>query len=146
MTDFGGYQYEIYLDGLRGVTPDYPMAFEDWEAGARAALPPSVWSYVAGGAGDEHTQRADVAAFLRHRRRPARPGHPELPAAARALPAQLHRRPGVPLPAGQDARGGPGRGGAALGRGLRQSPDVGRPAVAALAHDAAADRQGPVPP
>ncbi|MEZ0111572.1 lactate 2-monooxygenase [Catenulispora sp. EB89] len=66
MADFGGYQYEIYFDGLRGVVPRFPMAFEGWEAAAQAALSPSVWSYVAGGAGDEHTQRANVAAFLRH--------------------------------------------------------------------------------
>jgi lactate 2-monooxygenase len=66
MTDFGGYQYEIYFDGLRGVTPRFPMTFEGWEARAAAAMSPSVWSYVAGGAGDEHTQRANVAAFLRH--------------------------------------------------------------------------------
>jgi len=66
MADFGGYQYEIYFDGLRGVVPRFPMAFEGWETAAQAALSPSVWSYVAGGAGDEHTQRANVAAFLRH--------------------------------------------------------------------------------
>ncbi len=62
---FGDYQYEIYLNGLQGVLPDLPMAFAGLEAGARAALPPSVWSYVAGGAGDERTQRANVSAFER---------------------------------------------------------------------------------
>jgi len=66
MVDFGGYQYEIYFDGLRGVVPRFPMTYEGWEATAHAAMAPSVWSYVAGGAGDEHTQRANVAAFLRH--------------------------------------------------------------------------------
>jgi lactate 2-monooxygenase len=60
---FGDYQNEIYLSGLFGVLPKYPMSFTGWEAGAQAALPPSVWSYVAGGAGDEHTQRANVRAF-----------------------------------------------------------------------------------
>jgi isopentenyl diphosphate isomerase/L-lactate dehydrogenase-like FMN-dependent dehydrogenase len=64
--DFGGYQNEIYFNGLLGVLPRFPMTFEGWEEGARAALSPSVWSYVAGGAGDEHTQRANVAAFTRH--------------------------------------------------------------------------------
>ncbi|MET9494744.1 alpha-hydroxy-acid oxidizing protein [Streptomyces sp. NPDC006552] len=63
---FGDYQYEIYLDGLRGVVPALPMGFEALEERARAALPPSVWSYVAGGAGDEHTQRANVRAFERY--------------------------------------------------------------------------------
>ncbi|RSS83056.1 alpha-hydroxy-acid oxidizing protein [Streptomyces sp. WAC06614] len=62
---FGDYQNEIYLDGLRGVPPTLPMAFTELEARAEAALPPSVWSYVAGGAGAEHTQRANVRAFER---------------------------------------------------------------------------------
>jgi lactate 2-monooxygenase len=63
--DFGGYQTEIYLAGLGGVVPDYPMDFTGLEARAAHALPPSVLSYVAGGAGDEGTQRANVAAFSR---------------------------------------------------------------------------------
>nr|WP_062333195.1 alpha-hydroxy-acid oxidizing protein [Herbidospora sakaeratensis] len=62
---FGDYQNEIYAGGLRGLVPPLPMTFADLEARAEAALPPSVWSYVAGGAGDEHTQRANVAAFRR---------------------------------------------------------------------------------
>ncbi|MGW3233291.1 alpha-hydroxy-acid oxidizing protein [Kitasatospora sp. NPDC001095] len=62
---FGDYQHEIYLRGLGGVLPTMPMAFTDLEARASAALAPSVLSYVAGGAGDESTQRANVAAFDR---------------------------------------------------------------------------------
>ncbi|GAA2747603.1 alpha-hydroxy-acid oxidizing protein [Kitasatospora cinereorecta] len=62
---FGDYQNEIYFEGLFGVLPAYPMDFAELESRARAALPPSVWSYVAGGAGDEHTQRANAAAFER---------------------------------------------------------------------------------
>ncbi|MEU1158205.1 alpha-hydroxy-acid oxidizing protein, partial [Streptomyces sp. NPDC005918] len=62
---FKDYQDEIYLDGLRGVVPQYPMVYEELAARAEAAMPPSVVSYVAGGAGDEHTQRANVAAFER---------------------------------------------------------------------------------
>ena len=50
---FGDYQFEIYLQGLSGILPSYPMAFAELEAKAKAAMPPSVWSYVAGGAGDE---------------------------------------------------------------------------------------------
>lgn len=64
---FGDYQYEIYLHGLAGVVPSLPMAFAELEAKAAAALPPSVWSYVAGGAGDERTQRANCDAFERPR-------------------------------------------------------------------------------
>ncbi|MEU1147765.1 alpha-hydroxy-acid oxidizing protein [Streptomyces sp. NPDC005863] len=62
---FKDYQDEVYLDGLRGVVPQYPMVYEELAARAEAAMPPSVVSYVAGGAGDEHTQRANVAAFER---------------------------------------------------------------------------------
>ena len=60
---YGDYQLEIYLQGLSGVLPSYPMAFAELEAKAQAAMPPSVWSYVAGGAGDERTQRVNVTAF-----------------------------------------------------------------------------------
>ena len=62
---FGDYQLEIYLAGLQGVLPSFPMAFAELEARAERALPPSVLSYVAGGAGDEATQRANVSAFAR---------------------------------------------------------------------------------
>ena len=60
---FGDYQFEIYLQGLAGVVPSWPMTYSELEAKAAAAMPPSVWSYVAGGAGDERTQRANVTAF-----------------------------------------------------------------------------------
>ncbi|MEU7046889.1 lactate 2-monooxygenase [Streptomyces eurythermus] len=60
---YADYQYEIYLDGLRGEVPSLPMTYADLEAQAQAAMSPSVRSYVAGGAGDEHTQRANVTAF-----------------------------------------------------------------------------------
>ncbi|WP_236566764.1 lactate 2-monooxygenase [Nocardia sp. CY41] len=63
MTNFGDYQNEIYFQGLGGVLPDLPMTYAELEAKAQAALPPSIWSYVAGGAGDELTQRANVTAF-----------------------------------------------------------------------------------
>ncbi|HEU0190078.1 MAG TPA: alpha-hydroxy-acid oxidizing protein [Mycobacterium sp.] len=62
---FGNYQFEIYLQGLAGVLPSLPMSYAELEAKASAAMPPSVWSYVAGGAGDERTQRVNVAAFER---------------------------------------------------------------------------------
>jgi lactate 2-monooxygenase len=65
MAHFGDFQNEIYLQGLAGVVPSLPMVFEEWAARAQVALPPSVWSYVAGGAGDERTQRANCEAFER---------------------------------------------------------------------------------
>lgn len=62
---YGDYQGEIYAAGLRGVLPTLPMSFAELERRAAATLSPSMWSYVAGGAGDEFTQRANVAAFER---------------------------------------------------------------------------------
>ncbi|WP_179474891.1 alpha-hydroxy-acid oxidizing protein [Mycolicibacterium vinylchloridicum] len=60
---YGNYQLEIYFQGLTGVLPSLPMSFAELEARAAQALSPSIWSYVAGGAGDERTQRANVTAF-----------------------------------------------------------------------------------
>jgi len=60
---FGDYQLEIYGAGLRGVLPAFPMVYDELEARAAQALSPSVLSYVAGGAGTEHTQRANARAF-----------------------------------------------------------------------------------
>ena len=62
---FGDYQNEIYFQGLTGVVPRLPMVFAELEAKAEKALPPSIWSYVAGGAGDERTQRANCEVFQR---------------------------------------------------------------------------------
>ena len=63
MPDFGAYQNEIYLAGLSGRLPRFPMRFDELEAKAHAAMPESLVSYVAGGCGDERTQDANVAAF-----------------------------------------------------------------------------------
>lgn len=62
---YGNYQNEIYFQGLMGVTPSLPMVFSELERRAAQTLSPSVWSYVAGGAGDETTQRANAEAFSR---------------------------------------------------------------------------------
>ncbi|GAA4099204.1 alpha-hydroxy-acid oxidizing protein [Nocardioides kongjuensis] len=63
---FGDYQIELYLGALGGVLPAHPFDYSDLEARALAALPPELRTYVAGGAGDEATQRANVAAFQRY--------------------------------------------------------------------------------
>ena len=47
------------------MQPQYPIRFEELEAKASAAMTPKVRGYVAGGAGDEHTQRANCEAFKR---------------------------------------------------------------------------------
>jgi len=41
---YGDYQLEIYLAGLQGILPGFPMAFAELEARAERALPPSVLS------------------------------------------------------------------------------------------------------
>lgn len=60
---YGNYQIEIYFQGLTGVLPSLPMTFAELESRAAQALSPSVWSYVAGGAGDERTQNVNATAF-----------------------------------------------------------------------------------
>src|SRR3984957_167903 len=62
---FGDYQFEIYAAGLSGTLPSLPMVYAELEARAEKILSPSLLSYVAGGAGHEHTQRANVSAFHR---------------------------------------------------------------------------------
>ena len=65
MSNFGDWQLSIYFGGLEGTVPDLPMVFSEWERRAEAAMTPEIWSYVAGGAGDEATQNANVRAFAR---------------------------------------------------------------------------------
>ena len=65
MSNHGDYQIEIYFQGLSGVRSDLPMTYSELEARAGAALSPELLSYVAGGAGNEHTQRLNVEAFDR---------------------------------------------------------------------------------
>ena len=59
----GDFQTEIYFNALFGNPPSFPMSYAALEERAAQALPPWVLSYVAGGAGDEQTQRANVDAF-----------------------------------------------------------------------------------
>src|SRR5271168_408585 len=57
---------EIYGDGLRGKLPRFPVDYASLERAAIEALPSWVYSYVAYGAGDGNTQRANVDAFSRY--------------------------------------------------------------------------------
>src|SRR3954465_11914695 len=66
MPNFGDFQLELYLAGLSGVRPELPMTAAGMERRAREALSPEILSYVAGGAGNEHTQDANVTAFDRY--------------------------------------------------------------------------------
>ena len=60
---YGDFQFEIYGAGTQGVLPRYPVDFATLERKAAEALPDWILSYVAGGCGDEHTQRANATAF-----------------------------------------------------------------------------------
>jgi lactate 2-monooxygenase len=64
---FGNYQYEIYLKGMAGEVPDFPMSWAELEAAASAAMDAGAHGYVFGSAGTEDTERANRAAFARHR-------------------------------------------------------------------------------
>lgn len=64
-TQYGDFQNEIYADGLKGIVPRYPVDFAALEEKANTVLPWWVQSYVAGGCGNEHTQRANVEAFTK---------------------------------------------------------------------------------
>jgi lactate 2-monooxygenase len=63
--NYGDWQLGIYLGGLTGEQPDLPMTFAELARRAEEAMSREIWSYVAGGAGDEHTQDANVEAFRR---------------------------------------------------------------------------------
>jgi lactate 2-monooxygenase len=63
---YGDHQFDIYFDGLEGRVPKYPVDFASLERKAAEVLPWWVHSYVAGGCGDENTQRANVSAFTRY--------------------------------------------------------------------------------
>ena len=49
---YGDYQMQIYLDGLHGKLPRFPVDHASLEAAAVEVLPSWVYSYVAYGAGD----------------------------------------------------------------------------------------------
>ena len=66
MPNHGDWQLGIYLAGLEGVRPDLPMDFAELARRAEEVMSPEIWSYVAGGAGDETTQDANVRAFSRY--------------------------------------------------------------------------------
>jgi lactate 2-monooxygenase len=65
MANFGDYQLDIYFRGLKGIRESLPLTFAELERRAHAAIPEDLLAYVAGGAGNEHTQNANVQAFDR---------------------------------------------------------------------------------
>jgi isopentenyl diphosphate isomerase/L-lactate dehydrogenase-like FMN-dependent dehydrogenase len=58
-------QNEVYRAGVYGHSPRVPTAVRQLQARAKQALNARAYAYVAGGAGDEVTQRANRAAFDR---------------------------------------------------------------------------------
>lgn len=65
MPNFADFQIGLYFAGLGGQLPAYPLTAAGLEAAAQEKMEHRLWDYVAGGAGDEHTQRGNVAAFER---------------------------------------------------------------------------------
>lgn len=63
---YGDYQFEIYVNGLKGQLPELPMRWQDLEAKARETVPEEAYWYVAGGAGED-TMDANLAAFDNYR-------------------------------------------------------------------------------
>ena len=61
------YQNEIYLTGLGGELPTFPIDFASLEAKAQEVMSAEAFGYVAGSAGLERTERANRAAFDRWR-------------------------------------------------------------------------------
>ena len=69
MTDqpFANYQNEIYLAGMEGTRPEFPVEPGALESAAADVFSPEAFGYVAGSAGTESTARANRAAFDRWR-------------------------------------------------------------------------------
>jgi L-lactate dehydrogenase (cytochrome)/lactate 2-monooxygenase len=60
-------QSRIYREGVFGRRPAVPVEPVALEAAARRRMSPEAWAYVAGGAGQQRTVRANTEAFDRHR-------------------------------------------------------------------------------
>ncbi|WP_324198112.1 lactate 2-monooxygenase [Nocardia beijingensis] len=64
---FIDFQNEIYLGGLGGSTPEWPMTATGLESLAQQRLDPAAFAYVAGSASAERTAAANRSAFDRYR-------------------------------------------------------------------------------
>ncbi|MFI6500075.1 lactate 2-monooxygenase [Nonomuraea typhae] len=64
---YSDFQLEIYLNGLTGVLPPYSVDPAKLQEAARDLLDAGPYWYVAGSAGSGETDRANLAAFARHR-------------------------------------------------------------------------------
>jgi lactate 2-monooxygenase len=59
------YQYEIYLQGVGGKVPEFPLDYDGLKRRAKRQLSLGAYSYVAGAAGSEQTMRSNGEAFRR---------------------------------------------------------------------------------
>lgn len=66
----GAYARDIYLRGQKGETPAIPVAFDELERQAMAAMTPGAAAYIGAGAGAEQTMAANREAFERRRLMP----------------------------------------------------------------------------
>jgi isopentenyl diphosphate isomerase/L-lactate dehydrogenase-like FMN-dependent dehydrogenase len=64
---FSAYQNDIYLGGMLGTPPEFPVSVAALEAAAEKHFSPEAFGYVAGSAGTESTARANREAFERWR-------------------------------------------------------------------------------
>ncbi|MFL6091258.1 MAG: alpha-hydroxy-acid oxidizing protein [Aeromicrobium sp.] len=63
MPNFADLNLNIYLNGLGGEKPALPLTYDELEQQARERLDDVLYDYVAGGAGNEQTQRENVSAL-----------------------------------------------------------------------------------
>ncbi len=56
-------QREIYLKGFSGSYPSVPVSFSKLEEAAKAVMSPHAFAYIAGGAGNESTMKANREVF-----------------------------------------------------------------------------------
>jgi isopentenyl diphosphate isomerase/L-lactate dehydrogenase-like FMN-dependent dehydrogenase len=83
-------QGQIYRAGVLGRTPAVPADFAELERRAQGAMSLRAWAYVAGGAGEGATMRANRAAFDRWQIRPRMlPGHAQRDLRTTVLGEQL---------------------------------------------------------
>ena len=61
------WQSQIYLNGFAGTRPSVNIDLTTLEESARKVISPEAFAYIAGGAGNESTVRANRDAFEKHK-------------------------------------------------------------------------------
>src|SRR6187549_3062935 len=61
------WQSQIYLNGFAGTRPSVNIDLITLEESARKVISPEAFAYIAGGAGNESTVRANRDAFEKHK-------------------------------------------------------------------------------